>query len=118
MNSAASPRKESTRLRALATGLRLMITAAPKISVISAKTQNKNGDIKINCGLRNADCGKKRDRKIADWRSAFDDWQSCSFLLVPFQHDAMHNSADFEQLLFVMHHFRARKASDGIIFTQ
>jgi hypothetical protein len=29
-NSAASPRNETTRLSALATGLRLMITAAPK----------------------------------------------------------------------------------------
>src|SRR5213592_1343688 len=50
MNSAASPRNETTRLSALATGLRLMTTAAPKINVISAKTQNKNDDI-IDCRL-------------------------------------------------------------------
>src|SRR6267143_58165 len=117
MKSAARPRNETTRLRALATGLRLMITAAPKISVISAKSQKRNGDI-IDCGLRITDCGKKSDPNIDDSHLEFGDWQSCSFLLIPLQHDAMHDSADFEQLLFVMHHFRAREASDGIILAQ
>src|SRR6266478_4738170 len=104
MNSAANPRNETTRLSALATGLRLTTTAAPKINVISAKTQNKNGDI-INCGLRIADCG-------------IGNWQCRSLFLVPFQHHAVHYSADLEQFLLVMHHVRARKARDGIIFTQ
>lgn len=44
--------------------------------------------------------------------------QRGSFLLIPFQNHAMDNPADFEQLFFVMHHFRAREASNGIIFTQ
>src|SRR6266508_5216480 len=47
MNSAARPRNDTTKLRALATGLRLMTTAAPKISVSKAKIQNKNGDISL-----------------------------------------------------------------------
>src|SRR5436309_15849531 len=128
MNSAASPRNETTRLSALATGLRLMTTAAPKINVISAKTQNKNDDI-IDCRLgietrslpslarrypsrlcllsrrslaSAADCGKK----------------TSLFFLVPFQDNTVHYSADFEQLLLVMHHFRARESGDGIVFAQ
>src|SRR5438477_686403 len=54
MNSAARPRNETTRLSALATGLRLMTTATPNTSISSAKGQNKNGDI-IDYGLRIAD---------------------------------------------------------------
>src|SRR4029450_4222303 len=45
MNSAAKPRKDTTKLKALDTGLRLMTTAAPKISVSKAKIQNRNGDM-------------------------------------------------------------------------
>src|SRR5712664_318326 len=104
MKRAANPRNETTRLSALATGLRLTTTAAPKINVISAKTQNKNGDI-INCGLRIADCG-------------IGNWQCRSLFLVPFQHHAVHYSADLKEFFFVMHHVRAREAGDGIIFTQ
>src|SRR5439155_17974093 len=117
MNSAESPRNETTKLRALATGLRLMTTAAPKISVISAKNQNRNGDI-IDCGSRIACCGNKDGRRVENQQLAIGNWQSCSFLFVPFQHDAVHYSADFQQLLLVMHHFRAREASDGIIFLE
>src|SRR6266480_4650480 len=117
MNSAANPRKETTILSALATGLRLMTTAAPKISVISAKNQNRNGDI-IYCGSRIAGCGNKDGRRVENQQLAIGNWQSYSFLFVPFQHDAVHYSADFEQLLLVMHHFRAREASDGIIFPE
>src|SRR5437588_12681864 len=84
MNSAANPRNETTRLSALATGLRLTTTAAPKVSVISAKTQNKNGDI-INCGLRIADCG-------------IGNWQCRSLFLVPFQHYSVHSSCDLGEL--------------------
>src|SRR4030095_16228366 len=47
MKSAASPRKETTRLSALATGLRLMITAAPKISIKAEAIQKKKGDILV-----------------------------------------------------------------------
>ena len=50
MNSAANAKNETTRLSALATGLRLMMTAAPKTSIIKAKTQNKNGDILLGHG--------------------------------------------------------------------
>src|SRR5678815_1963781 len=45
MNSADNPRNETTRLRALATGFRLMTTATPKITVSTAKIQNRKGDI-------------------------------------------------------------------------
>src|SRR5207247_1197211 len=115
MNSAASPRNETTRLSALATGLRLMTTAAPKIRVISAKTQNKNGDI-IDCRLwietrslpslarrypsrlcllsrrslaSAADCGKK----------------TSLFFFVPFQVNSVHYFSDFDQLLLLIHRF-------------
>src|SRR5439155_25124780 len=100
MKRAANPTNETTRLSALATGLRLMTTAAPKINVISAKIQNKNGDM-INCGLRIADCG-------------IGNWQCRSLFLVPFQHPAVHYSAALKEFFFVMHHARARKAGDGI----
>src|SRR6266545_398680 len=110
MKRAANPRNETTRLSALATGLRLTTTAAPKINVISAKTQNKNGDI-INCGLPAA-----ADELLAD--CGIGNWQCRSLFLVPFQHDTMHYSADFEQFLLVMHHFRAREARNRIIFTE
>ena len=45
MNSAESPRNEATRLSALATGFGLRTTAAPKISVSDANSQNRKGDI-------------------------------------------------------------------------
>src|SRR5215469_4264483 len=47
MNSADNPRNEITRLSALATGFRLRTTAAPKITVSTAKIQNRNGDIRL-----------------------------------------------------------------------
>src|SRR5437660_10160354 len=49
MKSAASARNETTRLSALATGFRLIITAAPKISINKAKIQKRNGDIFLFC---------------------------------------------------------------------
>src|SRR5215472_11801202 len=52
MNSADNPRNETTRLRALATGFRLRMTAAPKITVNTAKIQNRNGDISLNFDFR------------------------------------------------------------------
>ncbi len=82
MKSAARPRNDTTKLRALATGLRLMTTAAPKINVSKAKIQNRNGDISL---ISNFELGR-------------------SFPLVPFQYDAMHHSTDLEQLFLVMHH--------------
>src|SRR5438045_676855 len=101
MKSAARPRNDTTRLRALATGLRLMTTAAPKINVSKAKTQNRNGDIRFNFEFRFPIF--ERDR---------------SFFLVPFQDDTVHDSADFEELFLVMHHVGARKTGDGVILAQ
>src|ERR1700732_1071492 len=45
MKSAAKPRNETTRLSALATGLRLMTTAAPNTSIRSANVQNRYAGI-------------------------------------------------------------------------
>src|SRR5436190_11065632 len=45
MNSADNPRNETTRLSALATGFRLSTRAAPKITVSTAKIQNRKGHI-------------------------------------------------------------------------
>src|SRR4029453_8012737 len=50
MKSAARPRNDMTKLRALATGLRLRTTAAPKINVSKAKIQNRNGDMSYLSG--------------------------------------------------------------------
>jgi hypothetical protein len=49
-------------------------------------------------------------------RSARDD--PALFFFIPFQYNAVHNSADFEQFLSVMDHVRAREAGDRIIFAQ
>jgi hypothetical protein len=48
MKSAAKPMKQTTKLSALATGLRLMTTAAPKMSMSAEKSQKKNGDISLS----------------------------------------------------------------------
>src|SRR5205823_8626172 len=45
MKRTASASNETTRLSALATGLRLMTTPAPKISINEAKIQKRNDDI-------------------------------------------------------------------------
>src|SRR4029077_18011653 len=76
MNRADNPRNETTRHSALATGFRLRMTAAPKITVSTAKIQNRNGDISFNFEFRisNFDFGR-------------------SFFLVAFYHHAVHNSA-------------------------
>src|SRR4029077_2487405 len=100
MNSAARPRNETTKLRALATGLRLMTTAAPKINVSNAKIQKRNGDIS-DCGLRITDCEFVG-----------------SFLIVPFQHNAVHYPTDLQELLLVVHHIRSGEAGDGVVFAQ
>jgi hypothetical protein len=77
MKSAARPRNDMTKLSALATGLRLRTTAAPKINVSKAKIQNRNGDISLNF-----------ESRISNLEFAG------SFLLVPFQHHVVHHSAD------------------------
>src|SRR5205085_8515496 len=45
MNNAERPMKQTTRLSALAIGLRLITTAAPKTSITKAKSQKRTGDI-------------------------------------------------------------------------
>src|SRR6266513_2460037 len=101
MKSAASPRNDRTRLNALATGLRLMTTAAPKINVSKAKIQNRNGDIGFSFEFRISNF---------EFRG--------SFLLVPFQDDAVHDSADLEEFFLVVYHVRAGKAGDGVVLAQ
>src|SRR6266481_1322241 len=101
MNSADNPRNETTRLSALTTGFRLTTTAAPKITVSTAKIQNKNGDISFNFEFR---------------ISIFEFGRS--LFLVPFEHHAVHHSTDLEEFFLVMHHVGAREAGDGVIFTQ
>src|SRR6266496_5498898 len=81
MKSAARPRNDTTKLRALATGLRLMTTAAPKTTVSNAKSQNRNGDIS-DCELRIEDCGLGNARRAT--------WPLTSLLFVPFQYHTMY----------------------------
>src|SRR5438552_9499295 len=104
MNSAARPRNATTKLRALATGLRLMTTAAPKINVSKAKTQNRNGDI-----------GYWSNEVREEWRDEFLSPTSTPLL----QHSnnlvllisscsisvhTVHYSTNLEELFLVMHH--------------
>src|SRR6266513_3868962 len=93
MNSAASPRNETTRLSALATGLRLMTTAAPKITVNDAKSQKRSGDIfqatdehGSNTDVK-SECAKSVNICVNLW---------LLLLFVPFQDHAVHYSADFD----------------------
>src|SRR5437763_5418868 len=48
INKAESPRKQMTRLSALAMGLRLMTTSAPKTSITMAKSQKRKEGIKLS----------------------------------------------------------------------
>src|ERR1700686_2616451 len=111
INSAASAKNETTKLSALATGLRLMMTAAPKTSIIRAKTQKRKGDILV--------CHSERSEgPLTSWLITLSslcvphsDWEvprfardDISFFLVPFQHNSVHHAADLEQFVFVMHH--------------
>src|SRR5437879_9489023 len=48
INKAESPRKQTTRLSALAIGLRLMTTSAPKTSITMAKSQKRKEGIKLS----------------------------------------------------------------------
>src|SRR5438034_6476967 len=41
-----------------------------------------------------------------------------SFLLVPFQYDAMHHSTDLEELFLVMHHVGSRKTGDRVVLAK
>src|SRR5207244_10266865 len=41
-----------------------------------------------------------------------------SFLLIPFENDAVHHAADLQQFVFVMHHLLARESGNGVIFAQ
>src|SRR3954471_23822214 len=111
MKRAARPRKETTRLKALATGLRLTTTAAPKTSMSSAKIQKSQAGLMefriSNCKTRTEKAGPLPDWTIPNLESAI---CNGSFLFVPFQDDAVHNAADLEQLLLVMHHVFAGEA--------
>src|SRR5437773_4619352 len=102
MKSPARAGRETARLRALATGLRLMTTATPKTSMSSEKIQKRNADItQLNF-----------EPRISNFE--FDS----SFLFVPFQNNAVHHASDFQQLVFVMHHLSAGESSNGVIFAK
>src|SRR6201999_558108 len=102
MNSAARPRNDTTKLRALATGLRLMTTAAPKISVSNAKIQNRKGNISSSGVGEQGSCGE-----IDSFSPSAPLLQFCSFLFVPFQYNTVNDSTNLEQFFLVMHHLCA-----------
>src|SRR6266496_3336860 len=118
MKSAASPRKETTRLSALATGLRLMTTAAPKISIKAAAIQKKMGD--IGKGTRFPGSGFRVQKESCGAGSPLKpcNLPPVSFHFVPFQHQAVHHAADLDQLLFVVHHLLTGVAGNSVIFAQ
>src|SRR4051812_16002900 len=126
MNKAARAMKQMTRLNALAIGLRLSTTAAPKTRSSKAKIQKRKGEIIEYVTLRTLSFRAKRSaveespyrktRRFLDF--ARNDRSRHSFLLVPLQHDAVHDAADLEELVFVVHHVFAGEAGDGVIFAQ
>src|SRR5882724_1992909 len=114
MNSADNPRNETTRLSALATGFRLSTTAAPKITVSTAKIQNRKGDI-----FQATDEHGSNTDVIGIQESVIirvNPWLLLFF--VPFQYHAVHYSADLEKFFLVMHHVGTREAGNGVIFAQ
>src|SRR2546429_1876124 len=78
MNSAERPMKQTTRLSALAMGLRLITTAAPKTSITKAKSQKRMGDIYrfriLNFGLAALDVSLKSARGDDVFRHRIEDW--------------------------------------------
>src|SRR5438270_4268942 len=115
MKRAASARNETTRLSALATGLRLMTTPAPKISINEAKIQKRNEDIfqATDEHRSNTDVKLESEKSVI---ICVDLW--LLFLIVPFQDNSMHHAADLQEFIFVMHHFFAGKSGNGIILPQ
>src|SRR5437762_2301606 len=111
MNSADNPRNETTRLSALATGFRLSTTAAPKITVSTAKIQNRKGDIFQATDEHGSNTDVNRNPRIRDYP-----WLLLFF--VPFQYHAVHYSADLEKFFLVMHHVGTLEAGNGVIFAQ
>src|SRR6266568_1619520 len=111
MNSADNPRNETTRLSALATGFRLSTTAAPKITVSTAKIQNRKGDIFQATDEHGSNTDVNRNPRIRDYP-----WLLLFF--VPFQYHAVHYSADLEKFFLGMHHVGTREAGNGVIFAQ
>src|SRR5436190_5551688 len=121
MNKAESPRKQTTRLSALAIGLRLITTSAPKTSITMAKSQNRKEGIKLSGLTEWRSNGVLGERKRA---CHFSDTPTLHYtsiwllLLIPLQNDTVHYAADLEQLFLVVHHFRTSEPGNGIIFAQ
>src|SRR6266480_13303 len=121
MNKAESPRKQTTRLSALAIGLRLMTTSAPKTSITMAKSQNRKEGIKLSGLTKWRSNGVLGERKRTCHFSNTPTLHYSSvwlLLLIPLQNDTVHYAADLEQLLLVVHHFRTSEPGNGIIFAQ
>src|SRR5438270_14032313 len=105
MNKAESPRKQTTRLSALAIGLRLMTTSAPKTSITMAKTQKRKEGIKLSGATEYWSIGRNTTRpRFFHYCNTplFHHSGVWLLLLIPLQNDTMHNAADLEQLLFVV----------------
>src|ERR1051325_5855017 len=90
MNNAASPRNETTRFSALATGFRTITTAAPNTSISNAKIQKRKGDIAIGVMEWWSD-GVMNLHFPTVHPSNTPLLHCCSFLLVPFEHHAVHH---------------------------
>src|SRR5215216_84055 len=86
MNNADNPRNETTRLSALATGFRLRTTAPPKITVSTAKIQNRKGDISQFTDEHGSNTDVNRNPKTRAYMC-----QSVApIFLVPFENHAVH----------------------------
>src|SRR2546421_5515826 len=121
MNKAESPRKQTTRLSALAIGLRLMTTSAPKASITMAKSQKRKEGIKLSGVTEwwsNGILGERKRGCHLSNTPTLHYSSVCLLLLIPLQNDTVHYAADLEQLLLVVHHFRTSEPGNGIIFAQ
>src|SRR5215203_4835468 len=89
MNNADNPRNETTRLSALATGFRLSTTAAPKITVSTAKIQNRKGDIFQATDEHGSNTDVNRNPRIR----AYSCQSVAPTFFVPFEYQAVHYPA-------------------------
>src|SRR5438034_943890 len=92
MNKAESPRKQTTRLSALAIGLRLITTSAPKTSITMAKSQKRKEGIKLSGAVERWSNGvlgeTKRARDLSPTPALH--YSSVWLLLfIPLQNDTM-----------------------------
>src|SRR5262245_14444325 len=101
-NNPAMKKNSTTRNIALLIGLRLAMTPMPHTSIATENIQKRR-----SCMARRAN---REPRNLnREPRTSF---------LLPFLHQSRHHTAEFVELVLVMHHLFTRVASDRIIRSQ